>query len=238
MLLQEFERGTAPALSATETEYKAGYAIIVVWGSQRVTGVGFSPGHHEVLQFLISRGLPLNMPDICGLTPLHHFMNNDRVESRNTQMLRTLLEGGANPNLQDRYGGVPLFNAGDKKYLEAIELLMDFGADLNIKDADGYSPMMYYTSMGPEVSAVIQKCLRRQKGEEALPRTEKRCDGCHATDKPLKNCGRCQIARYCSVGCQSKFCASHSITGPIMMILLLRKGLVNPQEKMPSICAV
>lgn len=182
---------------------------IVIWGSQRIKP-NERTRHLDVLRLLIFRKAPLDIPDICDFTALHHFVTNPHPGSRSTELLRLMLESGANPDVQDRYGMVPLYPAFEYKFIPAIELLMEFGASLDIAEADNLTPKMMYVQMGPQVTAAIQKWLRKRAGEEA-PRQEKECDGCHKTDVPLKGCSRCLIGRYCSRECQSKLIVSRWI---------------------------
>lgn len=198
------ESANAPPLDRTETAYEAGYATIVVWGSQRVLSLTGEPTQHlQVLQFLIARGTPVNQRDIQWLTPVHHYMMNPHYDRRNTPMLELLLKSGASPNAQDRIGTVPIISAFDHNYVEAIELLMHHGAVLDLKDADGFSPMDCYIKFGPIVSAAVQKGLRKRAGLQ-MAREDKHCDNCRADDKPLKCCSRCYVALYCSAECQSE----------------------------------
>jgi MYND finger/Ankyrin repeats (many copies) len=190
------EAGNAPDLEGTETPFKFGYATITVAGAQRVTGPIMR--HFDLLKYLISRGLPVDVPDIVGFTALAHAVMNQFPQ---LNLARVLLEAGADVNYQNRYGEVALFGAFQHNNTTAIDLLCEFRANLEIKEADGLSPMTFYLRCGPQVTATIRKWINKRSGEKA-PRVEKRCDNCGNDDLSLKNCSKCQVARYCSVGCQ------------------------------------
>ncbi|KDR76284.1 hypothetical protein GALMADRAFT_247597 [Galerina marginata CBS 339.88] len=200
---QEVEAGRAPDLEGTETPYKFGYATLIVAGAQRILTSGTR--HMDVLKYLISLGLLVDVPDIVGFTALFHAIASDAPK---LDLARALLEAGSNVNYQNRYGEVPLFGAFMKRSMAGLDLLMEFGANLDIAEADGMTPRKEMLSFGPETTAIVQKWVRRRAGEEA-PMVEKRCDHCQRTDAPLKNCGRCHAARYCSTECQRKAWSGH-----------------------------
>ncbi|GLB45723.1 putative ankyrin repeats [Lyophyllum shimeji] len=204
---EQVENGRAPDLEGTETPYQFGYATLVVAGAQRVEP-NPTTRHLDVLQYLLSRGLPVDVPDIAGLTALHHAVTSDSLQ---VALARTLLLAGANVDHQNRYGEVALFGAFQKNHVAGVDLLMEFGADLDVKEADGLTPRKSVLTFGPQVTAAVQKWVRKRSGEEA-PRVEKRCDGCGKTDTPLKNCSSCHVARYCSVDCQRKAWSEHKKT--------------------------
>jgi hypothetical protein len=193
---QQVEAGAAPDLEGTETPFKFSYATIIVAGAQRVTGPMMR--HVDLLKYLISRGLPADVPDIVGFTTLAHSVMNQFPQ---LDLARMLLEAGANVNHQNRYGEVALFAAFQHNHTAAIDLLCEYGADLDIKEADGISPMTFFLQCGPQVTATVRKWINKRSGEKA-PRVEKRCDNCGKDDLSLKNCSKCQVARYCSVECQ------------------------------------
>lgn len=196
---RQIEAGNAPHLEGTETPFKFGYATLVVSGAQRVTRVtGPMMQHSDLLKYLISRGLPVDVPDIVGFTALAHAVMNQFPQ---VDLARVLLEAGANVNYQNRYGEVALFGAFQHNNTTAIDLLCEFGADLDIKEADGISPMSFYLQCGPQVTATIRKWINKRSGDKA-PRVEKKCDNCGKDDLGLKNCAKCRVARYCSVECQ------------------------------------
>ncbi|TFK66402.1 hypothetical protein BDN72DRAFT_147810 [Pluteus cervinus] len=210
------ENGPTPNFSETFTPFKLSYATLIIYGAERVTDPSRQK-HHEMLKYLISRfNLPLDIPDIGGLTALQHcFSTESRVNV--IPFVRTLLESGADVNHQNRYGEVTLFSAMTRGNVAGTELLMEFGAQVDIKEADGISPISIYTKFGPAIVAVTDKWMRKRRGEEEAPRTGKKCDwpGCSTTSSEsvkLKNCARCQIARYCGAECQKKHWSTHKKT--------------------------
>ncbi|KDQ50818.1 hypothetical protein JAAARDRAFT_199658 [Jaapia argillacea MUCL 33604] len=52
---------------------------------------------------------------------------------------------------------------------------MEYGADLEIPDADGYRPSQVYLGAGPQITATVRKWMRKRTGEEA-PMDEKKCN--------------------------------------------------------------
>ena len=61
--------------------------------------------HVELLKFLLARGAPPDVEDVVGYTALHHATQH---QGSRVDMARILLENGADPNHQTRYGGVPI----------------------------------------------------------------------------------------------------------------------------------
>ncbi|KAK7455847.1 hypothetical protein VKT23_010884 [Stygiomarasmius scandens] len=199
-------------LKGHESGFNLGYISLVTLGSQRVTILGGQPTKHiETLKFLIGKGADVNTQDICGLSPLQHACKTGIQNVQlSLQIMRTLLENGAKVDHQNRYGETALFFCFTANNTGALDILLEFGADLDIPEADGITPRSFYMKGGPAVTAVVTKWVRKRNGEEELPRQGKKCcDGCGKEDVALKNCGRCQVARYCSAECQKKQWPTH-----------------------------
>ncbi len=77
--------------------------------------------HLEVVRPLVDRGLDLNAKDRDIYYPLTWAIENDRSE-----VVKRLLEEGADPNVKRGYGLTPLKNAGGLR--EMVEILNAYGA--------------------------------------------------------------------------------------------------------------
>ncbi|KAF9458258.1 hypothetical protein BDZ94DRAFT_1271024 [Collybia nuda] len=207
---QEVESGTAPDLEGTETPFKFGYATLIVAGAQRVSSENptVKLRHLDTLNYLLSCGLPPDIGDIVGITALGHAVTS-RIPK--LDLARALIKAGANVNHQNRYGEVAIFGSFQHNHIAEIDLLLEHGADLEIKEADGTTPMSFFLTCGPQVTATVRKWINKRKGLEA-PRVEKRCDNCGTDEMALKNCSKCQVARYCSVECQRIAWPTHKQT--------------------------
>ncbi|KAJ7575538.1 hypothetical protein C8J56DRAFT_1031581 [Mycena floridula] len=209
-VLQMLQTGRAPALDGTETAFKFGYATLIVAGAQRVEGPPGTVRHAEVLRILIKHGLPLDVEDIVGQTAMHHLTACPRERP---EIARILLENGADPNYKNIYAEMPIFATFQHKLLALLDLLMEFGADLDTAEVDGVTPRGCFVQGGPQVSAIVTKWIRKRAGE-AAPRDEnsKQCARCSKTDSDLKICVKCRITRYCSKECQKADWSTHKKT--------------------------
>lgn len=59
------------------------------------------------------------------------------------ELVKFLLESGADLNMVDDDGWTPLHYASRHGNFEIIELLLDLGADINIKNEKGYTALHY-----------------------------------------------------------------------------------------------
>jgi ankyrin repeat protein len=137
--------GTAPPLSNRETDYKFGYASLVVTGSQSVIplpGAPSVPEHLAVLELLVSRGLPASLPDIAGYTALHHSVSG--TPHVNPEIIRKLIVSGADLNYRNRWGSTPLHDAIANDHIAGINLLMEHGASVDLPDGNGLSVRLAY----------------------------------------------------------------------------------------------
>ncbi|TFY83377.1 hypothetical protein EWM64_g638 [Hericium alpestre] len=204
--------GNAPPLNRKETPFEFGYVTWVVAGSQRLTHAPHGMRMWaDVLKVLLQSGAPVNSEDICGYTALHHAALHPRTP---TELLRILLEHGANVNHQNKYGITAIVAALMAGHCGAVDVLMEFGADLTIPDADDDVPLKNFVQYGPQTTAVVTKWLRKRAGEQA-PLDEKKCGFCSKADGgnvKLKACAACRSVRYCSTACQRSHWKTHKLT--------------------------
>ncbi|KAJ6485807.1 ankyrin repeat-containing domain protein [Mycena sanguinolenta] len=138
------ERGTSPDLAGTETPFKTVYASLAILGAQRMTqGPPGSLQHVEALQYLFSKGLSPNVEDLVGFTALHHATTCPVPKE---ELTRCLLECGADINHQNRYGEISLVGAMQLNLIPTIDILMEYGADIDIRvaDADGWTARQFF----------------------------------------------------------------------------------------------
>ena len=94
---------------------------------------------------MLKDGADPNELDANHRTPLHEAVDSDSLETVNR-----LLEGGANPNLQDTHlGHTALHRAVHVHSSLSAERLLEAGADPNIRDVDGDTPL-HATLKSPE----------------------------------------------------------------------------------------
>ncbi|SDO14850.1 Ankyrin repeat-containing protein [Paenibacillus sp. yr247] len=96
-----------------------------------------------VLQQLISSGLDVNEVNSSGGTPLISAALGNSLSSA-----KILLSNGAKVNVQDggKWGWTPLSLAASHHNKEMVELFLNAGADPNLKDKTGGTPLMEASS--------------------------------------------------------------------------------------------
>ncbi|OUL34366.1 hypothetical protein BV372_14115 [Nostoc sp. T09] len=118
-------------------------------------------GHISVIQALLDAGANPNLPDetddgLPDTSPLMQagitFFATNRPE-----MVRLLIQRGANVNQQDIQGQTALMHALGYSDLGVITALIEAGADLNIRDRDGNTALMKAEFAGKSKAANILK---------------------------------------------------------------------------------
>ena len=80
----------------------------------------------------------INARDITsGETALHAV-----VQRRDLTWVRFLLQRGANPNIADKNGTVPLQIAAQLGFIEGVEQLIKRGAEVDVSDSTGETPLI------------------------------------------------------------------------------------------------
>ena len=125
----------------------------------RSSGGGWTPlyyatcrMHLEALQVLLERKADINSQDGEGRTPLLYFLHQDdtrsSLEGMKVDMVRRLLEHGADPNIPDNNHTSPLHQESSRGRLEVSRLLLSYGAKLDAKDGLGKTPSQLAASNG------------------------------------------------------------------------------------------
>lgn len=124
---------------------------------------------HDVMKWLIERGGDLNARDKRGQTPLdiaidaHRFAFYD--EARKLELV-TMLGGGAADIARGRFSRDPLHDATNKRDLAAVKRLLESGANPNVKNASGHTPLYWAIALSSGLPATPAE---RAFGKELLP---------------------------------------------------------------------
>ena len=99
----------------------------------RFGGVGLTPacekGHLEIVKILLTEtDINVNHTNFVGWTPLLEAIVLNDGGATQQEIVKLLLDHGANPHMTDKYGKTPLELAWDKGFAEIAHLLVAAGA--------------------------------------------------------------------------------------------------------------
>lgn len=99
----------------------------------RFGGVGITPasekGHVEIVRELLTHTeINVNHTNFVGWTPLLEAIVLNDGGAKQQEIVKLLLDHGANPHMTDKYGKSPLALAREKGFNEIAELLIQAGA--------------------------------------------------------------------------------------------------------------
>ncbi|ANE48711.1 hypothetical protein SY83_03810 [Paenibacillus swuensis] len=112
-------------------------AIIGIAGETDIT-IAAANGDAEQLQSLIDAGSDVNYQDGDGWTALMYSVNGNRPD-----LMKMLLEAGADPNIaENTYEDTALTMSLNHDTTDAVELLVQHDAVVNLQDSYGITPLM------------------------------------------------------------------------------------------------
>ena len=85
---------------------------------------------------MVVAGMPVDIVDGDGWTALKRAAFNNQ-----TDVVRYLLNNGANVNKQNRWGETALHNASYNNHIDVMRILLQHGARKDIKDNIGATPI-------------------------------------------------------------------------------------------------
>jgi len=171
--------------------------------------------HVKILAKLIELGANIHAKDVAGYTPLHHSLNS-YSNTTTLAMARQLLEAGADPNMQNRFGCSVLFEPVMAANLDAVRLLLEFGADPDIKENDAGITPRSTASFYPAIASLFSQADKKKAKEmRAAAKTKaggslSACKVCKA-DSDTKRCTGCYLVWYCGQECQAKDWFNHKV---------------------------
>ena len=83
----------------------------------------------NIIQFLLEKQANPNIPDINGIVPLHHTVWLPFIDKNDLNTLKLLAQEGSDINVKDLEGRSPIFFAACNGHIEAVKLLIQYGAD-------------------------------------------------------------------------------------------------------------
>ncbi|KAL0052246.1 hypothetical protein WJX82_010627 [Trebouxia sp. C0006] len=159
------------------------------------------PKYVAILEWLLDQGARVDARDVGGYTALGHAAAHTPV----LPLAEVLLQRGSNVNYQNRFGAPVLMSAVMASEDKAVELLLKWGADPDLKDNDGVTAKQL-ARFHPHMLAG----MHQQQGThaEAAQQFSHECGQCGKTGA-ARRCSKCRLVIYCSSECQKAHWAVH-----------------------------
>ena len=91
----------------------------------------------------------------AGFTPLHSAVADDTASTDVADLVKMLLEAGADPNAKSASGGTPLHPAGFTGNATVVRMLLEAGSDANATDGKGFTPLDHAREEGHSEAAAL-----------------------------------------------------------------------------------
>jgi ankyrin repeat protein len=145
--LDVFEASATGNLERVRELLRENAELVNAFAADGFFPLGFAAffGHRGIVEFLLKNGAEVNTParNAQKVTSLH-----GAVARRDVEIVRMLLEHGADPNATQERGFVPLHDAAANGNLELVQLLVKHGARVDAKADDGKTPGDMATERG------------------------------------------------------------------------------------------
>ncbi len=137
-------------------------------------------GHAAIVSLLLDNGAPIDASDATGTTALMKAAQYKRMA-----VMRLLSARRADPNVRSHRGGTALMGSigsrsGSNR--EAVELLLKYGAQVNVQSLDGWTPLMLACLWGD--TEVVEMLLQHGADPNVFTDAEvmAREEGCSTTN--------------------------------------------------------
>jgi ankyrin repeat protein len=109
-----------------------------------------SNGHTEIIRYFVGQGFDVNTSfGNSAWTPLHNVVSN-----RYPDLVKVLLDHGAQVNARDKYGHTPLMRAAGIGNVELAELLLQRGANVDLASRQGWTAL--HVASGEDAVGMIK----------------------------------------------------------------------------------
>jgi ankyrin repeat protein len=99
-------------------------------------------GNLRRVKLLLNHRANVRVRNLEGETPLHQLLRGVCASSDDVlDIMRPLLERGADADAQDKHRSTPLHLASRCRNLGAVRLLLEHGANANVRNDDGWTPL-------------------------------------------------------------------------------------------------
>lgn len=109
-----------------------------------------------IAKLLLASGADARMASKpAAFTPLHSAVADDSSSTDVDDLVKMLLDSGADPNAKSASGGTPLHTAGFTGNVTVVRMLLEAGADANATDGKGFTPLDHAREKGHSEAAAL-----------------------------------------------------------------------------------
>ena len=118
-------------------------------------------GSKAVTKKIINAGAPINVKNSYGITPLMYAAG--KGGKAKPEIVDLLIKKGAKIDIQDNDGSTAIMYAAGKGRLKTVNILLDAGADISIKNKLGRDAMYYANQVVSKDADKIRELLNNYK---------------------------------------------------------------------------
>ncbi len=201
-------------------------------------------GDVELITLLLNKNADVNASDKSGNTPLHLLVSalpagSEADDSTNQmQLIKLLLEHKANPNIAADTGRAPLFIAVTGHRRDAVQLLLDKGANPNARDVNGSTALLSMIESSPiyqhDSKSVVAEIATMLLDKGADPNIRTRYNGESILMRALESSNKEMVASLLSRKADVNQPSPYSGNTPLMQAI---ESNSNAKEIVPLLLA-